>query len=233
MKTTLLSIIILFTLGTTKSYAQTELTAAQIINESIEAMGGKAYLQSIKTFYTDVATEMEGRKVNWITKEMLPNKGSFMIIYQGRTVFKNFYDGEKGYELANGKKQLADQAEFSDKKFRKNIFNEFDYLDPTLYTLTLDGSEKVAKEDCHKLKATCINGTVRTLYISKKTYYLLREDKLTTEKNGFSTTYFSGYKKYGQLTYYTDLSFGEGKKMQKATLVALFVNEKITDEDFR
>jgi hypothetical protein len=233
MKATLFSFFLVFTLNLTKTSAQTELTALQIVEKSIEATGGKQYLQSIRTLYSNMATEMDGHKVNWITKEMLPNKGSFQIIYQGRTVFQNFYNGEKGYEVSEGKRQLADQAEFSDKKFRRNIFNELDYLDPTLYILTLVGSEKVDNEDCYKVKATCTNGAERILYYSKKTYLQLREDKSTTEKGGFSTTYFSGYKKYGKLTYYTDLVFGEGEKMQKAKMVDLLVNEKISDDDFR
>lgn len=99
MKTTLLTLTLLLTLSLTKTQAQTELTAQQIIEKNIEAMGGKPYLLSVKTLYSDMATEMEGRKVNWITKEMLPNKGSFLIIYQGRTVFQNFYDGEKAMKF--------------------------------------------------------------------------------------------------------------------------------------
>jgi len=176
---------------------------------------------------------MEGRKVNWITKEMLPNKGAFQIVYQGRTVFQNFYDGEKGYEVSEGKRQLADQADFSDKKFRKNIFNELDFLDSTLYTVKLMGTEMVDKEDCFKVKATCINGAVRLIYYSKKTFLQMREDRSTAEKGNFSITYFTGYKKYGKLTYYTDMIFGDGEKIQKAKIVDLLVNEKITDDDFR
>ncbi|MFC4211895.1 hypothetical protein ACFOWA_11920 [Pedobacter lithocola] len=233
MKPALLSLLFLLTLNHTKIIAQTEFTAQQIIEKSIAATGGKQYLQSIKTLYSDMATEMEGRKVNWVTKEMLPNKGSFMIIYQGRTVFKNFYDGEKGYEVSAGIKKLADQTAFSDKKFRRNIFNELDYIDPNLYTLTLESTEKVDKEDCYKVKAACINGTVRMLYYSKKTFFQLREDKFTTEKGGFSSTYFSDYKKFGKLTYYSEMSFGDGDKMQKAKMVELLANEKISEEDFR
>lgn len=233
MKTTLLSLFLLFSLNLTKTSAQIQLTARQVIDKSVEATGGQQYLQSIRTLYSNMATEMEGRKVNWITKEMLPNKGSFQIVYQNRIVFENFYDGDKGYDFRDGKKLLADQEEFSDKKFRRNIFNELDFLDSTLYTLTLLGAEKVKKEDCYKVKATCVNGSLRVLYYSKKTFLKLRVDKFTTEKGGFSTTYFLGYKKYGKLTYYTELVFGDGEKTQKATMVELLANDKISDADFR
>lgn len=233
MKTTLTTLILLLSLSFTKSHAQAAFTAQQILQKNIAATGGMDYLKSIQTLYSNMATEMEGRKVNWITKEMLPNKGAFLIIYQGRTVFQNFYDGEKGYEIENGKKKLADQAEFSDKKYRKNIFNELDYLDPSLYQLEAMGIEKVEYQDCYKIKATCVNGATRILYYSKDTFLQLREDKATTEKGNFDTTYFYGYKKYGKLTYYTKLVFGSGDKAQKAELVELLVNEKVSESDFQ
>jgi hypothetical protein len=93
--------------------------AMEVINNSINAMGGKNLLQSIKTLYTDSETEMEGRKVNWIVKEMLPNKGSFQVVYQGRTVYQNWFNGKVGHELINGEKKIADQEEFKDKEFKK------------------------------------------------------------------------------------------------------------------
>lgn len=99
--------------------------------------------------------------------------------------------------------------------------------------MELAASETVDKKDCYKVKATCANGTVRLLYYDKQTFLQLREDKATSETGGFSTTYLSNHKKHGGLTYPTDITFGEGKKMQKATLVKLLVNEKVSEEDFK
>src|SRR5690349_17585060 len=103
--------------------------ARQIIFNAITAVGGKEYLESVKTLYTDMITEMDGRKVHWITKEMLPNKGAFQIVYNDRIVFQNWYDGRTGFEMVNGEKRKADPNEFKDKPYKKNIFNELDYLD--------------------------------------------------------------------------------------------------------
>ncbi|MCX2576383.1 hypothetical protein [Pedobacter sandarakinus] len=233
MKITLSFLAFLFVLNIHGASAQSLLSAEEVIEKAITATGGKEYLKSVKTLYSDLATVMEGRNVNWITKEMMPNKGSFIIMYQGRTVFRNFYDGEKGYEISGSEKKLADQEEFSDKKFRKNIFNELDYLDKSLYSLSLENEEKVGSEVCYKVKATCVNGTVRLLYYSKTTFYQLREDKLTSEKANFDTTYFYKYKRFGKLNYYSELTFGTGDQAQSAKLVELLVNEKVSDADFK
>ncbi|MBL0200740.1 MAG: hypothetical protein IPP81_11525 [Chitinophagaceae bacterium] len=87
-----------------KSQVQ-NITALEIVNRSIDAMGGIEYLRSIKTLYSDTKTTMEGRLVHWIIKEMLPNKGSFQIVYNDRVVYSDWFDGKKGYSITNGKKE--------------------------------------------------------------------------------------------------------------------------------
>jgi len=208
-------------------------TANDVLENAITALGGKDYLLSIKTLYTNISTEMEGRQVSWITKEMLPNKGSFQIVYNDRIVFQNWYDGKMGFEIVNGEKRKADQEEFKAKKFKKNIFNELDFIDTLLWTIELVGEEKVNDENCYKIKAILKNGEVRNLYFSKSFFYMLREDKFSnSEKDSFSTTYFSDYKKFGALTFYTTMKFGDGDKPQVGKIVTLLVNEKISEKDF-
>ncbi len=236
-RTIRLVIILLSTMLLHTVYAQqskTLMTANDVVENSIAAMGGKEYLLSINTLYTNIATEMENRDVSWITKEMLPNKGSFEIVYNDRTVFKNWYDGEVGYEMVDGKPQKADPAEFASKQFRKNIFNELDFLDPTLWTISLAGEEKVKGEECYKLNADLVNGEKRILFFSKKSFLMLREDKISdADKAGFSTVFFSDFKRFGQLTYASTLTFGEGKRAQVGKIVSLLTNEKVTPEDFK
>jgi len=217
----------------TNAQKKTDNSAVEIINKSIEAMGGKDLLQRIETLYTDSETEMEGRKVNWIVKEMLPNKGSFQIIYQDRTVYQNWFNGKLGYELIHGEKKLANQEEFKDKEYKKNIFNELDYINPSLYKLEFIGEEKVESNNCNKIKATLINGFVENLYYDKTTFLLTKSEKiLNTEKNSFSTTYYSNYKRFKNLTYFTEMKFGENGNVQIAKIVKLLYNEKITEKDF-
>jgi len=149
---------------------------------------------------------------------MLPYKGSFEIVYNNRVVYKEWYDGSTGYELSDGKKVKADPDEFKDKKFKKNIFDELDSLDSTLWKLELLNDEKVNGEDCYKIRATLVNGLVRLLYFSKTTYYQLREDKVSNEeKDSFSSSYFSDYKKFGDLIVSTTMRLEEGDhiKLQK------------------
>lgn len=208
--------------------------ANDVLENAITALGGKEYLLSIKTLYTDISTEMDGRQVHWITKEMLPNKGAFQIVYNDRIVFQNWYDGQTGYEIVNGEKRKADPEEFKAKKYKKNIFNELDFIDSSLWTLDLIGDEKVDNEDCYKIKASSVNGEVRNLYFSKRSFFMLRQDKISnSERDRFSSTFFSDYQKFGGLTFYTVMKFGNDEKSQVGKIVKLLVNEKISDKDFK
>ncbi len=235
MKALSLSFFLMVLINTVSGQTQEEVkTANDVLNNAISALGGNDYLSSIKTLYTDMSTEMEGRQVHWVTKEMLPNKGSFQIVYNDRIVFQNWYDGNTGYEIVNGEKRKADPEEFKAKKYKNNIFNELDFIDASLWTLELVGEEKVNEENCYKIKATLINGEVRNLYFSKSSFYMLREDKISnSEKDSFSSTYFSDYQKFGGLTFYTIMKFGDGEKLQTGKIVNLLVNEKISEKDFK
>lgn len=228
--TTIFTILI-----STAIYAQnTEANKSiQIIEKSIQAQGGKKVLENIKTLYSKSETVMDGRNVHWITKEMAPNKGSFEIEYQGRIVFKSFYNGKTGYEIVNGQKNLADPEEFKDKNFRHHIMNSLDYIDSTLYTLEYIGEDKVNNKDCEKIKATLVNGKVSYLYYDKVSNHLLKSEVLKNpEKNSYSTVLYEDYKKFGDLVYETKQTFVSEEGNQIAKIVDLYYNKKITEKDF-
>jgi hypothetical protein len=235
MKTIFLAFILpVLCLFTLPAQSQSEpLDAYQILNRSIEAAGGKAYLQSIKTLYTDFATEMEGRPVNWVVKEMLPNKGAFQIVYNTRTVYQNRFNGTIGYEIVGGEKKPLEPAAFKDKAYKKNIFNELDYIDTSLYKLKLVGEENVGKEKSYKVKVMCVDGTIRYLYFNQSSFFLVKEEKVSsTSPDVLDIVLFSEFKKFGQLTFYTVMKMGSGGAYQTLKLEKLLVNESVKEQDF-
>lgn len=217
-----------------KAQNSSKLNAIDIVKKSIDAVGGETYLRSIKTLYTNTKTIMEGREVNWIVKEMLPNKGSFQIVYKGRVVFQSWFDGKEGYETVNGEVKKADPADFADKVYKQNIFNALDYINPTLWTLELVGEEKVGDANCYKIKGTLKNGKVELFYFDKTSYLALKNDVIeNNNKSSFSTVIYSNFKKFGNLIYSTEEKLSEGNDIKTTKLEELLINEKITESDFR
>lgn len=207
--------------------------AVAIINKELDAMGGRDFIKTIKTFYTNSVTQMEGRTANWVVKEMKPNIGSFEIVYGNRVVFKSWYDGKVGYNLSSGEKTVANQDNFKDKKFKKNIFNELDYLDPSLYKLEYLGTEDFEGAKCHKIKATCINEKVEYLYFDDKTSFMVKSETVKGEKDSFSTVVYGDFKPFGKLTYFSTMRFGADVDSQTAKIIELFYNEKVSADDFK
>jgi len=208
--------------------------SVEIIEKSIQAQGGKQVLENIKTLYTKSETVMDGRNVFWITKEMAPNKGSFEIEYQGRIVYKSFYDGKTGYDVINGQKKLADQEEFKDKNYRRHIINSLDYIDPTLYTLEYIGEEKANNKNCDKIKATLVNGKETYLYYDKASNLLVKSEVVkNAEKNSYSVSLYDDYKKFGDVVYETKDTFVSEDGNQVVKIVDLYYNKKISESNFK
>jgi hypothetical protein len=230
----LLFLLIFINIKLTAQIKNDNTNALNIVNLSIEAMGGLEYLKSIKTLYTNTKTEMEGRQVHWIVKEMLPNKGSFQIEYNNRIIYQNWFNGKKGFEIVNGEKKKADKNDFKDKLYKKNIFNELDYLDSTLWKLEYLGIEILNKDSCHKIKATLASGLVMKLYFDKNNHHMVRSDKIENgENNRFSTYLYTNFKKFDKLVYYTEMEFGEEGKFKKGIFVDLLINQNVDEKDFK
>lgn len=234
MKTIFLSMMISVSVFGKAQTSSDTLTARAIIEKYIEKIGGKEYLQGIQTLYTSLNTEMEGREVEWIVKEMKPNKGSFEISYKGNIVYRSFFNGKKGYEVdAKGSKK-SDSDKHKDKLFKKHIINELDYLDSTIYTLQLLGEQLVNEERCYKIKVILKNGAVSNCFYSISSFLLVKDEKTeNAEAERYTVTYFSKYKKFGQLYYPSELVVVADGHSKKLVVKKVAINESVFETDFK
>lgn len=206
-------------------------TAQEVLQRCITTMGGEKYLRSIKTLYTEMSTDMDGMPAIWITREMHPNKGAFQILFKGSTLVESWFDGKKGFQLFEGKKTDATK-DYWDKAARKNIINNLDYLDTSLCKLELLSSVKERKIECFKIKGIFIDGTEIYLYIDKKNFVTIREDKINRKHAFNSKNYYSDFKKYGQLLFPGHWVIERGKAIQTIDVKNILINQKITNADF-
>jgi hypothetical protein len=224
-----------FCLLALSSLAQDTLSARQIIEKSIEAQGGRQALGNIRTVYTEFQTTMEGHDVHYVIKEMLPNKGSFEIVYQGRTVYKSIFDGEHGFEFSQGKKTAEPPDDNKDKLYKKNIFNELDYLDTALYTISRLPDATVAQAPAYVISTTLRNGREKSIYYSKATFLELKSETTKLAENERSdATIIAKQDKYQNMMYPTvQRMFVGTDHEQTLTLLNIYFNEKVSDDDFK
>jgi hypothetical protein len=177
---------------------------------------------------------MDDHDVHYVIKEMLPNKGSFEIVYQGRTVYKGFFDGEHGFEIDHGKKVAAPAEDNKDKMYKKNIFNELDYLDTALYAMTRLPDAMVGQEPAYVIGTTLKNGREKHIYYSRNTFLELKSETIKLGENGSSNTTFVTKQEQHEGVMYPAVQrmFVGTDHEQTLTLLNIYFNEKVSDADF-
>ena len=202
-----------------------------VIEMAIVAMGGKDYVRTIKTLYTDMVVESDSKKVHWITKTMYPNKRIFEVVDKNKVVYKKCFDGSREYEIVNDSK-IASEGDLSDKRKQRHVIEELDYLNKKLWKIELQDDKNINGEDCYKVMATSAGGTVKYLYYSKRNFHKMEEDVLDPDtKTHFKVSIYGKYAKYYEkFSYYTTIQTDNNPM---AKLENLYVNQKVAKADFK
>jgi hypothetical protein len=204
-----------------------------VIEKAIEAMGGKEYLKSISTLYTKSLIKINGKDCFYVVKEMKPNMGSFEVMRNDTVIYKNSFDGRKAHAYSNNKRVNTSKNTYANIKYKRNIFNELDYLDPSIWKIELVGHEDVENEDCYQIKATLANGSVRLVCYSTKTFYLIKEENLTNIEGRYEKTIKSEFKKQDKLIYPSVMKLINQDNTQILTIVNVKINEDVNETDFK
>ncbi len=231
-------ILVVMLMGANNCCAQNtadSLTARQIVEKAITAMGGRENLLAVRTLYSEYSSILDDRPVQYIIREKFPNKGSFEIKYKEMTVHYDWFDGEKGYKIEKGVKKKAEKDAYKNKALKQNIFDELDFLNSGIWQLELVGKEIVNGQNCYKVKTTLVNGATDIIYYSDSTFLMLRSDHISKAEPGrFESALFSDYKTFGKITYFTKWVVNPNSEKPKIlNLTALYINEKVEESDFK
>lgn len=151
----------------------------QVINKSIEAVGGRAALQSLTSVIMTGTTEVVAFNTSGdtTTYAQAPDKFATLTVFEGYGTVGHGYDGKTGWradpQQGNSDltgKQLANarlEAEFEGILRWKDLYP----------TSEVTGTDKVGGRNCWVVKLTPAEGDPVTRYYDAETYLL---DKLVT-----------------------------------------------------
>lgn len=99
-------------------------TAKTVLDNYIKAIGGKKAVEGIKTMEMDAVAEVQGMQLNM--KTVNTSKGqSLMTLSMGEMVIqKEVFDGEKGYQMAQGVRTEMGEDEIKEAKTNAHPFKE-------------------------------------------------------------------------------------------------------------
>ncbi len=210
------------------------ISAFKLIEDYLQALGGKDAIKKINSVKTSISMEMMGRQITGTDTRLTPNKQSTELKMGTMSVYKKVFDGTNGYQAQMGQKKDFDEKEIKEALDERGIIPQLFYIGAD-FTASYLGTGKVGNENAYKLKITKPSGKTSVEYYSMKTSLLLREETSTTTAQGevTITTDYSNYKKVGNVLFpftITQLS-GEQEVVMNATEIK--INEGVTEADFK
>lgn len=208
-------------------------TAESVLKKYVSAIGGEEAIRKVNTTLTNADVTIQGApfKPQAVIKQMSPNKFSMEMMVEGMgTVMKQSFDGETGYQEAQGRKIPMDDKAVASRKAEKGLFPEL-FMDAS--SVALESLTAIEGTDVYKIKVTK-GETESYRYYDAETGYLLRTEE-TTEAQGQSVTSitdYSNYKDVNGVKMPQTWKIATGPQVITLDVSEIKVNEGVSAEDF-
>jgi hypothetical protein len=172
------------------------LTAEQVIEDYLNAIGGRGKIVTITDMETKSTMQMRGPSFNLTTYQKGGNKILVEMSMNGQVMNKQLFDGQSGAQSAMGQVENLDEASIADMKEQAKICKEADYK-TNGYKLNLKKMEEVNGVMAFVIEVTRPDGEKITEYYDTKTSLKLREVSMDQGPDGnpaIQTVDMSDYK---------------------------------------
>jgi zinc protease len=159
-------------------------TAQSVINDYLQAIGGAEKLDNVSSIVQTMNASFQGQKMLSTMKQKSPNLmlNEVSIVGMG-TVFKQAFDGEKGYMVQMGQK-IDMPAEITEvMKGQTGLFKEQTYLNGQ-YILTLKGAENLNGSNAYVVIAEDNSGKKITNYYDMESGFKMQTVEVAQGPNG-------------------------------------------------
>jgi len=166
------------------------ITAEQVIDKYIQAIGGKDKLASIKDETLIMEATVQGMTLEMASMKKDPNKVKVVVTAMGNEMQSQVFDGSKGKVSAQGQSMAMGEKDAKKAANEALIFPELHYA-KTGHKLSYKGTETLNGIEAHKLVIEDADGNKETTYFDAKTGFMLKN--IETTEQGNQTTEFSDY----------------------------------------
>ncbi len=170
------------------------MTAQKVIDDYINAIGGKDKLMAVNDMTVIMGAEMQGMQLSVKNVQKAPNKYMNETSVSGMGVMqKQVFDGTKGATTQMGATTAMGEDELAAAKEQAPMFKELNYADN--YTMELTGIEAVEGKNAYKVTLIDKNGDKKTEFYDMQTSLKLRSIE-TAEQGGVKMTQTSDFMDY-------------------------------------
>lgn len=200
-------------------------TVESVFNKYIEAIGGKAAVEKVKSVHMIADAEIQGQKLNLETKSTTGGKFSQVVSMGGMVVSKQIFDGQKGSATMQGQKVEFTEEQIAAVKAEADPFPEL-----KVNNARLTGKEPVNGKDAYAV-ATSDDTTV---YYDVETGLKVQSVK-TVSQAGQTMSVPTGFGNYQEVNgvkfpFLITQSFGPQSIEFKVNEIK--INQGVADADF-
>lgn len=203
--------------------------ANTVLENYIEAIGGKAKLDAVDSYSMVAEAEMQGMKLELEMKKTTQDQFMQNIKVQGNSMQKQVLDGDSGYMVMQGQRKDLSAEEVAKIKEESAAFPELNYL--AAGDVTLEGVEQVDDRKAYKLKIS--DG--KTAFYDMETSLKVQEI-VTQEVQGQQMTSTIGYGDYQEVSgikFPFKLMQSMGPQNMEFIVKEIKVNEGVEASDFK
>ena len=201
------------------------MTATDVVNKYFEAIGGKEKAMAVKTTMMVSNATIQGTPLVMTTKASAPNKTLMTISVMGNTMQKVVFDGENGYQEAQGRKTDMKPEDITEGKETNAIFNDLNYTSGKLARIEpIDGKNAIV------LKI----GNEEIFYdmTSGLKVKAIKTVKTPDGKEVKVPTTYGDYKAVEGIMFPHSIEIKSGPMNLNFKIVEIKINEGVEDKDF-
>lgn len=214
--------------------ADASLTIETLLNNTIQAMGGKESIEKIKDVQLTGKVGVMGQSIDVVQKIIQPNSAVMLMSMGGMVISKQaVVDGK--YEVS----QQGMQAPITDEI--KEGLDESTYLVPEMmysnkgYKLAIVGMEQVDGKDAIDVEVTSPSGKKSHRFYDKETYLLVKSTKVEKGPTGPVTQqqYYKNYQKVDGVAFAKEAVMDLGQFKMNLNFENIKVNQGLKLEDLK
>lgn len=209
------------------------LTAENVIQNYIEAMGGKEKLLSVQDRITEMEGKIQGFDIKYTGYQKAPNKLLQIVSAMGFEQ-KILFDGEKGYQIT----PMGEEAILGETLETLSYESRFDFIiNYTDFNITpkLTGIETINGKDAYRVEFVSVSGAKWQNYFDIETGLKIREQKNITTPQGVFTQVndLSDYREVEGMKYPYKIKQTVGPQVIELNVTSLTINNGLSDDLFK
>jgi zinc protease len=203
-----------------------DVTADQIIESYLKALGGRSRLESINDMSQEMLLSIMGQQATIKSWQKRPNLLLVETLMGGMSLSKQLFDGKKvAITSPMGSQEFTEGPPFEQAKLQASLFPELDMK--TLGVSTrLMGAETLDGQEVYRIEATTASGNKIYDYYSIETGL-----KLKSISDSFTST-FSDYKDVNGVLFPHKVTQEAGPQMMEMRIIDIQINTGLDDELF-